>query len=1157
VSAPHVSERAALGLASPARLRIVRPAMMSGTGAADDDAASSEAGDAQDAREAPPDTAATADPGGPTGDLVGQPWPGLAPDDDTRTAASRAGDAMPPSTSERLPAPLQQRDPDRYEIVAEHGRGGLGRVFRARDKELGRDVAVKELLQRTHRSEVRFFREALITARLEHPGIVPVHEAGRWPDGTPFYAMKLVAGRPLSALIAEATTLEERLALLPHVIAVADAIAYAHDRRIIHRDLKPSNVIVGDFGETVVIDWGLAKDLSGDADDGLEEGPYRTPAAPALTVAGSVLGTPAYMAPEQARGEANESSDIYALGGVLFHLLAGVPPPGITATRSRTSSSASLPPGAPRDLAAIVGRAMASEPAARYASAGALAADLRRFSQREPVMARRYSLVSRGLLAMGRNRIASLVAVTGLAVVSMTLAVAAFRVNAQRADAVDARRIAETEQQRTAHAVADLALRHAELLLTIDPTRALAALADYDGNDPSQADRIRAEAIGRGVAVTERYDHHDAIFSLQATTDGQALIAVGQDQKITRVELGSTTSVRVLAEDVSSGSVAAYLPAVGLVAYATAPRGVSLLDVAGGEVFVLDGAFHAAALAASPSGRRLAGISDEGLVTVWQMENGDTSRRVIDRFSVPDAPYVFRLAFADEDRLVAISQQRVHVLSVDGTTISSPAEARAVVATPSFGVAVPRDGTLYVQPLARTQAPFHIKACDGAVYSVARVGALDAVAYSCRDGRIAIWQLDDRQQQPVRLACDVGDSVIATSEDGRYVAAGGASGTLCIYDRATDTYANFRGHPTSITAVVTPSATFRHFGTADSDGRIRVWPVPDSSHRTIFRAREPVFHALFSPATEHLATDGRDAVVRLWSPRDDSVTTLLGHVGLVYGLKFSPDGQSFVTWGFDHSAHLWSTEGYLLRAMRESQSIVADVDFLDERWLVSAGEDGRLLVWSRDRDAPLVAFTSETPLVALEVMRHGGRSPETIFHDSSGVLRILTAAGETRVVTEAGDGGITLLRASSKGRFVAVGRTDGRIHILDAEYRPAFELQLDAPAREIAFAPDERSVVAVLENGTASLVPLTSGAPAWGPLALRARHASYSPDGNIVAVACDRGAIWFHATQTGRWRFLEATGNVLSGAFSSDAQLFAASSRDGSVLVMKVDGLFD
>src|SRR5882672_8968548 len=160
------------------------------------------------------------------------------------------------------PAATQICDPTRYRILGEHGRGARGCVSRAHDRSLGRDIAIKELLNRGHLGEVRFLREALITARLEHPGIVPVYEAGRWPDGTPFYAMKLVAGRSLSQILAERQTVDERLPLLHHVIAVADAIAYAHGRNIIHRDLKPANIIVGEFGETVVIDWGLAKDLT-------------------------------------------------------------------------------------------------------------------------------------------------------------------------------------------------------------------------------------------------------------------------------------------------------------------------------------------------------------------------------------------------------------------------------------------------------------------------------------------------------------------------------------------------------------------------------------------------------------------------------------------------------------------------------------------------------------------------------------------------------------------------------------------------------------------------------------------------------------------------------------------------------------------------------
>src|SRR5262249_23518505 len=144
---------------------------------------------------------------------------------------------------EEREAELPIDEPDRYEQISEHARGGLGRVVRAVDRRLGRRVAVKELLRKDDWHEARFVREALITARLEHPGIVPVHEAGRWPDGAPYYVMKLVEGRTLKELFTAKTTLRDRLGLLEHVIAIADAVGYAHSEGVIHRDLKPSNVI--------------------------------------------------------------------------------------------------------------------------------------------------------------------------------------------------------------------------------------------------------------------------------------------------------------------------------------------------------------------------------------------------------------------------------------------------------------------------------------------------------------------------------------------------------------------------------------------------------------------------------------------------------------------------------------------------------------------------------------------------------------------------------------------------------------------------------------------------------------------------------------------------------------------------------------------------
>ena len=161
-----------------------------------------------------------------------------------------AGSAHAEDRDENLPTV----DRKHYRLDRELAVGGMGRIFTARDRRLGRPVAVKEVLVQAEAFVARFEREAKLTARLQHPGIVTIYEAGRWPSGEQFYAMRLVSGRPLENVIAETATLQERLALLPRVLAIAEALAYAHAERIIHRDLKPANVLVGDFGETVVID---------------------------------------------------------------------------------------------------------------------------------------------------------------------------------------------------------------------------------------------------------------------------------------------------------------------------------------------------------------------------------------------------------------------------------------------------------------------------------------------------------------------------------------------------------------------------------------------------------------------------------------------------------------------------------------------------------------------------------------------------------------------------------------------------------------------------------------------------------------------------------------------------------------------------------------
>ncbi len=333
-------------------------------------------------------------------------------------------------------ATLPKVDPAAYALGLEVARGGMGRILAARDLRIGRPIAVKELLGRSPQLAARFEREARVTARLQHPGIVPIYEIGRWPDGTPFYTMRMVDGRTLRAAIDRATTLEARLALLPAVMAACEAVAFAHGQRVIHRDLTPSNILVGAYGETVVIDWGLAKDLSDGAqgDDDRDDQLYAdTTSSEGLTGVGAVVGTVAYMPPEQANAASvDERADVYALGAILYHVLAGAPAYRKSSSEDLLRDVKAGPPPAidsveratPRDLVSIVTKAMARDPDARYPSARELAEELKRFQTGRIVEAHSYSRLELLVRFARRNRAAVTVTLLAMLVIGIAGTVA-------------------------------------------------------------------------------------------------------------------------------------------------------------------------------------------------------------------------------------------------------------------------------------------------------------------------------------------------------------------------------------------------------------------------------------------------------------------------------------------------------------------------------------------------------------------------------------------------------------------------------------------------------------------------------------------------------------------------------------------------------------
>jgi serine/threonine-protein kinase len=343
-------------------------------------------------------------------------------------------------------------DGQRFQILRPHARGGLGAVFVARDTELRREVAVKQILDQhadDQGSRARFVLEAEITGGLEHPGIVPVYGLGTYRDGRPYYAMRFIRGESFKEAIAafhaddavKQDSGRRSLALrklLRRFLDLCNAIDYAHSRGVLHRDIKPANVILGRYGETLVVDWGLAKAVG--RIDAATTSDERT-LVPSLTsgssetLPGSALGTPAYMSPEQAEGDLEHlspRSDVYSLGATLYCLLTGKPPVenDDVGTALQAVRKGDFPAPRQRDPAidpafeAICRRAMALKPEDRYHTARALAEDLDRWMADEPVTAWQEPLARRARRWARRNRtavtaaaVAVLVALGGMATV--------------------------------------------------------------------------------------------------------------------------------------------------------------------------------------------------------------------------------------------------------------------------------------------------------------------------------------------------------------------------------------------------------------------------------------------------------------------------------------------------------------------------------------------------------------------------------------------------------------------------------------------------------------------------------------------------------------------------------------------------------------------
>jgi hypothetical protein len=692
---------------------------------------------------------------------------------------------------------------EHYDIVAEKGRGGMGRVMVAWDRRLRREVAVKELLTARPEAMARFVREALLTAQLQHPSIVPVHEAGRWPSGEPFYSMKMVQGQPLDVLLRATRSFADRLALLPVVIAVAEALAYAHSKRVLHRDIKPANVIVGEFGETVLLDWGLAKEL-GEDQSSVE--PSRE-VQPGQTMDGAVVGTPGYMSPEQASGESVDiRTDVYALGALLYNVLSGeIPFRGRTPievlnqiVEGKVVPIRQREPQVPDELVDIVHKALAHKRADRYDSARELAADLKRFSLGQLVAAHRYSVGELLKRWLWKYRVVVAISTAALLLVASFGGWSVRRVLRERSLALEAQARAEAAQRSEAERVDELIVQNARAVVDHDPTRSLAWLKHLRPGSSRwpEALVVARDARKRGVAEHLFHGHEGPAEAISFSADGKWLISGGKDLRLWSLA-GAPPRVLSSGEITQLAFAGAELLTIG--------ERVTLWDLGTGSARTLHGG---RAIAMSISGYAAAIAGDDQSIRLWDLASG-AARGVI----------------------------RV---------------GRPITSVALFGSQLAARGDGWVR---RFDAP------SGKLLQEISLAGDGEVKYSST-GILAAGGMNRLLLGARHFDAPGGVTHLAFSPDGAKLAGAGDDGTVRWWDVASG-----EEHPLAHKGESSRDVLFARDGNhlvATRGDTIRLWVLPDAEPRKLRGPAQHVSRVAISPDGERVATAAYDGVVRVY-----------------------------------------------------------------------------------------------------------------------------------------------------------------------------------------------------------------------------------------------------------------------------------------------------